>query len=121
MTTPNDSPVLAPEVLRALQERYRSTIVSTLTLLRALSVRLSTAPTAPDALTTLRRELHRVHGTAGSYGFDVASRVAATLEECVVRWEIDPTLDREERGAIVDRFVGELTAAFGRRQQRGED
>ncbi len=108
----SDAPVLPPDVLRALQDRYRGTVASTLDLLRGMARVLSATPTAPETLDALRRELHRVHGTAGSYGYDLASRVAATLEACVIRWSVDPLLDRDERAAVVDRFVAELEAAF---------
>jgi chemotaxis protein histidine kinase CheA len=112
----NDAPALPPDVLRALQERYRGTVASTLELLREMARELSAVPAAPQTLDALRRELHRVHGTAGSYGYDLASRVASTLEACVIRWSVDPLLDRDERGAVVDRFVAELEAAFQRNE-----
>jgi chemotaxis protein histidine kinase CheA len=112
----NDAPALPPDVLRALQERYRGTLTNTLELLRGMARELNAAATAPETLDALRRELHRVHGTAGSYGYDLASRVAGTLEACVIRWSADPLLDRDERGAVVDRFVAELEAAFKRNE-----
>jgi CheY-like chemotaxis protein len=53
----------------------------------------------------LRRELHRVRGTAGSYGFPEASEFAAALEELAIRWVADPALHRQRRASMTEEFA----------------
>lgn len=98
--------------LSALRERFRASATSTLHAFERTAEQLAAAPDAADLLAALRRELHRVHGTAGSYGYMEASRLAARLEERVLRWTREPELDRAERGSIVHHFVGALRLAF---------
>ena len=98
----------ASDALRTLRERFRETSAGTITMLEELARQLGTEPTSPDAITALRRELHRVHGTAGSYGFAEASRLAAKLEQRVGDWENDPALERTQRATIIGHFVSDL-------------
>jgi DNA-binding response OmpR family regulator len=53
-----------------------------------------------------------VHGTAGSYGFAEASRLAAKLEQRVAAWEQDPELERLQRATIIGHFVSALRLAM---------
>lgn len=96
------------EALRVLRDRYRGTIANTVAALRQIAEQLASAPTAPEVVDELRRELHRVHGTAGSYGFADASRLAAELEQAAVRWAIDPTLDVDRRASMTSDFADAL-------------
>ena len=96
------------DALRVLRERYRATIGNTVAALRQIAAQLAAAPTAPEVVDALRRELHRVHGTAGSYGFADASRLAAELEQAAVRWAIDPALDAARRAAMTSEFADAL-------------
>ena len=73
----------ASDALRTLRERFRETSAGTIALLEELTRQLAADPTAPQTIAELRRELHRVHGTAGSYGFVEASRLAAKIEQRV--------------------------------------
>jgi HPt (histidine-containing phosphotransfer) domain-containing protein len=100
------------EALRLLHERFRAASPATLARLRTLAAALAPAPDAPEALETLRRELHRVHGTAGSYGFKLASQLAADMEQQVIRWGKSPTLERDDRVEILGTFIDELAGAF---------
>jgi len=102
---------IPPDVLQALQDRYRVTMATTIEVLRGYAAQLAVTPTAPATLDALRRETHRIHGTAGSYGHETASRLAAAAEVRAVQWAADPTLDRAERAGIVSRFVADLSAA----------
>jgi CheY-like chemotaxis protein/HPt (histidine-containing phosphotransfer) domain-containing protein len=101
------------EALRVLRERYRATSANTVAALRRLAAQLATNPTAPEVLETLRRELHRVHGAAASYGFPEASQLAADLEERAIRWATDPALDRERRASMTEDFANALDAHLG--------
>jgi DNA-binding response OmpR family regulator len=94
--------------LAAMRERYASAAATTVAAFERLALQLDLAPDAIALLTALRRELHRVHGTAGSVGFGEASRLAASMETLATRWLDDPSLDRERRGALVSEFARSL-------------
>lgn len=98
------------EALRVLRERYRVTIANTVAAFRRLSAQLAVIASAPEVVEALRRELHRVHGSAGSFGFPEASRLAAELEDAAVRWMADPSLDSDRRAAMIADFANELEA-----------
>lgn len=98
------------ETLRILRERYRATIANTVAALRRLSGQLAVIAGAPEVVEALRRELHRVHGAAGSFGFPEASRLAGELEETAIRWVSDPSLDVDRRAALTADFANALEA-----------
>ncbi|MBX3133545.1 MAG: response regulator [Gemmatimonadaceae bacterium] len=99
-------------VLAELREKYLATSGNTLTAFSELAEQLLRDPAAPEVVDALRRELHRVHGTAGSYGFHEASRLAGALEPVAVKWAGDPALDRDRRAGIVRQFVRALAASL---------
>ena len=100
------------EGLRRLRQRFQATIVNTLDALRQLASQLADRGDADTVLDALRRELHRVHGTAGSYGYAEASRLAGAAEARAVAWSADPHLDADSRAVIVRRLIGALEQAF---------
>lgn len=102
----------ASDALRTLRERFRETSAGTIAMLEDLSRQLGADPTAAETIGALRRELHRVHGTAGSYGFSEASRLAAKLEQRVAGWEQDPALECGQRAMIIGHFVSALRLAL---------
>lgn len=102
----------ADATIRALRVRYRSESWQTVNLFRTLAAELQASPELADALDRLRKEAHRVHGTAGSYGFRRASALAATLEERAMTWIGSATLERDLRGATVEAFARELERSF---------
>ena len=102
----------ASDALRTLRERFRETSAGTIALLDDLARQLATDPSGPETVAALRRELHRVHGTAGSYGFAEASRLAAKLEQRADAWEQDPELERSQRATIIGHFVSALRLAM---------
>lgn len=99
-------------VLAKLREKYLASSGNTLTAFSELAEQLQRDPAAPEVVDALRRELHRVHGTAGSYGFHEASRLAGALEPVAVKWAGDPALDRDRRAGIVRQFVRALAASL---------
>ena len=105
------SPQLS-EALAKLRERFAATSGNTIAAFAQLADQLQRTPAAPAVVDALRRELHRVHGTAGSYGFHEASRLAGALELVAVRWAADPALDASRRGTIVRQFVHGLSSAI---------
>jgi CheY-like chemotaxis protein len=98
------------EAMRGLRERYRASVANTVAGFRYLAAQLTVKPESAEVLESLRRELHRVHGTAGSFGFPDASRLAGVLEPRVMRWATDAAFDRGTRGAIIAHFASALEA-----------
>lgn len=98
--------------LAKLRDRFAASSGNTIAAFAQLADQLQRTPAAPEVLDALRRELHRLHGTAGSYGFHEASRLAGSLELVAVKWAGDPDLDRARRGAVVRQFVRGITAAL---------
>ena len=99
-------------VLAQLREKYLASSGNTLSAFTQLAEQLQRDPAAPEVVEALRRELHRVHGTAGSYGFHEASRLAGALEPVAVKWAADAQLDRDRRAGIVRQFVRSLAASL---------
>ncbi len=104
---------IPPEVMRALRERFQASTLRTCAAFRTLGIQLAATPDAPEVVDAVRRELHRVHGTAGSYGYREASNLAAKLEERAIRWATDAELDRDVRGAMIIEFAEVLSLAVG--------
>ncbi len=103
------------KALESLRQRYRASITNTLDAFRTLGARLDEQPDTPEVIENLRRELHRVRGTAGSYGFAEASRLSAVMEERAVRWAGDARLEATERATILARYIAALCSAFEER------
>ncbi len=106
------SPTQQADALRALRARFRATSSNTVDAFRRLARHLTAAPDAPEVIEALRRELHRVHGTAGSYGFIEASRLAAKVEQRVLGWAAAPARERDQRAMIIEHFASALALAF---------
>jgi chemotaxis protein histidine kinase CheA len=100
------------EKLRLLRERYRASAGRIVEGFRGIAAQLSGAPSDDTVLDGLRRELHRVHGTAGSYGYTAVSDLAAALEERVAGWMADPTLEAGQRATLVTEFAECIETAF---------
>ncbi len=98
--------------LTALREHFRASSGPIVAAFERLATQLATAPTSPRALEALKRELHRVKGTAGSYGFLDASTLAARLEERVAGWLADPQLEPDSRATNINHFASALRLAF---------
>jgi CheY-like chemotaxis protein len=104
---------LPAEAMRALRERFRASGTRTVESFRSLALQLTVTPTASEVVDAVRRELHRVHGTAGSYGYHEASRLAGKLEARAVRWAADGLVDHDQRGAMIEQFASVLELEFG--------
>lgn len=110
LTMPSSSEL--HDALAKLRARFVASSGDTIAAFATLADQVQRDPTAPEVLDALRRELHRLHGTAGSYGFHEASRIAGALELVAAKWIADPALDTEERGAVVRQFVSAISAAL---------
>ena len=102
----------AETLLRGLREQMRARGPATVMLFRGIAERLAVAPDSAVILDELCAELHRVHGTTGSYGLDEASALAREMELRARRWRTESRHESAERAAILERFAAELERAF---------
>jgi len=97
-----------PEIPPGLLEEYLAGMRVLLELLVGIADRLAAVPGDTVALEELRRETHKIHGSAGSYGFTDVSRLAAGMEETVKDWVARPDDRDVDRGSLTRWFVGRL-------------
>ena len=102
----------AREALRVMRERYRAGSSAIVARFLALSEEMALSPESPELIEAVRREAHRIHGTAGTYGFSEASDVAASLERRCKAWADDDAADEGVRAAILERAARAIEAAF---------
>jgi CheY-like chemotaxis protein/HPt (histidine-containing phosphotransfer) domain-containing protein len=81
-----------------------------------LAERLITAGDDVAAIEELRRDAHRLRGSAGSFGFPQASVVAAELENATKQWLEHPGNGVADRGRAARAFVRRLAAALFTKQ-----
>ena len=109
MTSGTPDPAAA---LAALRERYRAGSGRLVEAFRTLAQRLAESPTSPEVLDALRRELHRVRGTAGSYGFHGVSELAKQFEPQAKGWFERPDDSPDRRSALVAHLADAIAAQF---------
>lgn len=103
MTSPTD----------VLRQRFLGSARAALERLQQCAALLDRDPRDANVLDTLRRELHRLRGSSGSYGFAEASERIGEMEQRARTWALDPTLEAEHRGAHLRRVVDGLYTAYG--------
>lgn len=81
-----------------------------------LAERLIAAGDDTAAIDALRRDAHRLRGSAGSFGFPQASVVAAELEEAAKHWLEHPENGVGDRGQAARGYVRRLAAALFTKQ-----
>jgi len=81
-----------------------------------LAERLIAAGDDTEAIEALRRDAHRLRGSAGSFGFPQASVVAAELENAAKQWLERPANGSGDRGQAARAFVRRLAAALFTKQ-----
>jgi len=89
-------------------EASRTAIVS----LEQIEAGLASRPGEADLITTLRREVHRMSGSAGTFGFEAVSRMCAAFETVVIQWASDEIADIDRRSMIVRNFTVALMELF---------
>lgn len=94
-----------------LLEDYLRTARAQLDFLNSLADRIADDPDDSAALSEYRREAHKMRGSAGSYGFADATRVAGEAEDAAKAWLAGG--DREARGPAAIEQVARLRTAFG--------
>src|SRR5438876_4699933 len=102
-----------PELPPGLLAEYLESARSQLGVLAGLAHRIAARSADREALEGLRHETHKVHGSAGSYGFMEASRLAAGMEATVKDWVAWPGDPEVERGPITRWFVARLAEMLG--------
>jgi CheY-like chemotaxis protein len=105
MTVPSDSADIPPELLAD----YRRAVAAQVAALKACADRLDRNPTDREALEFFRREVHKVRGSGGSYGFPDATALAAEMEETARDWIAHAGEVQMDRGAVARWFTKRLT------------
>ena len=100
------------ELPPGLVAEYLESAGTQLRVLAELADRLAVAGNDTEALDRLRRETHKIRGSAGSYGFWEASRLAAGMEETAKDWVARPDEADLDRGSIAQWFVAELAESL---------
>ena len=104
-----DPSAVPPELLAD----YRRAAAAQLAGLKQCADRLTANPGDRDALDTFRREVHKIRGSAGSYGFPLGTELAATMEETAKDWLAHVSDTAVDRGGLVRWFVTRLTEIIG--------
>jgi DNA-binding response OmpR family regulator/HPt (histidine-containing phosphotransfer) domain-containing protein len=104
-----------------LRERFLASARASLERLHQYGVLLEADPHDAALLDTLRRELHRLRGSSGSYGYTAASERIGQMLQRAAAWALDPTLERDHRGAHVRHLVDALHTAFGQPADQPDD
>jgi len=100
------------ELPPGLLAEYLESAATQLRVLASLADRLAVAANDTEALDGLRRETHKIRGSAGSYGFWEASRLAAGMEETAKDWVARPNDVDLDRGSIAQWFVVQLAESL---------
>src|SRR3989442_3324692 len=98
-------PLPPPELPPGLLAEYLESARAQLSVLAGLAERLVAAGGDREALDALRREAHKVHGSARSYGVIAASRLAAGMEATVHDWAAPPDDPDAGRGSLASPVV----------------
>ena len=110
VTMPVDPP--PAELPPGLVAEYLESAGTQLRVLTELADCLVAAGNDAEALDRLRRETHKIRGSAGSYGFWEASRLAAGMEETAKDWVARPDDADLDRGSIARWFVVQLAESL---------
>ena len=111
-----DSPVDDFGLPPGVRDDYLRGARDQLGVIAELAERLIASGDDQEALEALRRDAHRLRGSAGSFGFPQASVVAAELEEAAKKWLEHPANGAADRGTAARGFVRRLAAALFTKQ-----
>src|SRR2546427_9880813 len=89
-----------PELPPGLLAEYLESARGQLSVLAGIAERLVAAGADREALDELRRETHKIHGSAGSYGVMEAARPPAGVEATVQGWGAPPGDPDGGRGSL---------------------
>jgi len=99
-----------------VRDEYLQGARDQLGLIAELAERLVASGEDREAIDELRRESHRLRGSAGSFGFPQATLVAAELEDAAKLWLEQPDNGAAGRGYAARGFVRRLAAALFTKQ-----
>jgi len=102
----------ADEVMAVAAREFLGVARAALDTFDRVALDLATRPDAEDVLAPFRRELHRLNGSAATFGFARAGRMASAMEAVVRKWLDASDLDRERRSALVGTFARTFRAQF---------
>src|SRR3989440_10810315 len=102
-----------PELPPGLLEEYLAGMRTELAALATIAERLAAAKSDRATIEALRRAAHKIHGSAGSFGFMEASRLAAGMEATAKDWADWPGNPEVERGSLARWFVARLPPLLG--------
>lgn len=105
-------PFDAGELPPGLREEYLRSIRERLDALALLIARLAEHGEDLAAVEDLRREAHKIRGSAGSYGFAEATAIAGEIEDAAKEWLAHPTALTDLRSGIAGELLRRLEAAF---------
>jgi len=111
-----DNPVDDFGLPPGVRDEYLRGARDQLGVIAELAERLVASGDDRDALEALRRDAHRLRGSAGSFGFPQATVVAAELEDAAKEWLEHPANGAAHRGAAARSFVRRLAAALFTKQ-----
>jgi CheY-like chemotaxis protein len=97
-----------------LLEGYLRSVQGQIDHLADLADRLAGDGADPAVLDEFRRESHKIRGSAGSYGYGEATRVAAEMEEAAKTWIAGGGVGPPDRGVTAHAYIGRLRATFGK-------
>ena len=92
--------------------RFLEASRTALAALHELEPRLAEHPRSEELITALRRDVHRMSGSAGTFGFEAVSRMCAAFETVVRRWAADESADTDRRATILRYFTSALAQQF---------
>ena len=102
-----------PELPPGLLEEYLAGMRTELAALATIAERLAAAKSDRATIEALRRAAHKIHGSAGSFGFMEASRLAAGMEATAKDWADWPGNPEVERASLARWFEARLAELLG--------
>jgi CheY-like chemotaxis protein/HPt (histidine-containing phosphotransfer) domain-containing protein len=103
-----DPQLLPPGLL----DGYLRSVQQQMNRLGAMADQIAASGDDADALDAFRREAHKIRGSAGSYGFHEATRVAAEIEETAELWVAGQGAPPTDRGVVAHVLIGRLRGMF---------
>ena len=97
--------------LQALQDEYRETIAEKIASVEAAAERALAEPD-PDPFDHLKTVVHKIAGSAGSYGYPEATQLCRNLEAQIQEGMEQSSLDDASWADTLDEFIRSLKQAF---------
>jgi chemotaxis protein histidine kinase CheA len=100
--------------LQRLRQHFVENLSGTTAALEGLADRVEPGPDTGAALTELRKQLHRLRGTAGTFGFAAAAALVEEMEAEVEIWHAAGAKQvAGQRRARVLQFIRDFSSACG--------